>query len=384
MRIAGEDVEEKLFERETARGWKRSGLISAEQLAAVESALGPLPAQAGWAVRLLLFGFAWTAANSLVSFFAWVLSEDRTIGFLVLLVNAGLVYYLAERVITTRKLYRFGAEEGLVIGSLFQLCAAILCLIGRGSNFSQIAFTVGGAAAVYLCWTYLRFGYLYAAFGAVAALSLAASSWMSRWSEGGVRLFFVLFYAALLTAGAARRTIPNHDAVGWKILQSFLVLLICLFANLRLEAAFEFSYVRPPDGGLAYWASFVFILAAPAAVLVWALRRRERPMMSAAFIAAVLGLVSVKPYLGLARHSWDPAVLGAVFMGLSLYLKRRLDDGGAAGWTAKPLIVPRADGPEFAALLAAIVSASGAPLAKPEGFKGAGGSSGGAGASGGF
>jgi len=66
MRLLGEAVEQRLYELENARGWKRSGLITSDQLAAIERALGALPSKAGWAVRVLFFGFAWTASNSLV------------------------------------------------------------------------------------------------------------------------------------------------------------------------------------------------------------------------------------------------------------------------------------------------------------------------------
>ena len=118
--------------------------------------------------------------------------------------------------------------------------------------------------------------------------------------------------------------------------------------------------------------------------------RRHRPMMAAGVIAALIALVSAKPYLGLSRHSWDPAVLGVSLVALSLYFKRLLDAGSGgqiAGWTAKPLIVGRGDGPDLAPLLAA-VTASGAQAGGgthvEKGFTGQGGSSGGAGAGGTF
>ena len=111
-------------------------------------------------------------------------------------------------------------------------------------------------------------------------------------------------------------------------------------------------------------------------------------MLIAASLGVLAAIVSIKPYLGLPRHSWDPAVLGAALMGSSLWLKRRLDgspDGRRDGWTAKPLIAARSDGPDAAGLLAAAVAApAGPPAAGEKRFSGGGGSFGGGGASGSF
>ncbi len=387
MRFLSEAVEEKLYSLEAARGWKRSGLIAADQLAAIESALGALPSKAGWAVRLLFFGFAWTASNSLVSFLSWVIAREKTLGAVILFGNAVASYYIAQRVVKSYNLYRFGVEEGLLVGTLFQLCGGIFLLFGsKGLSVSDYGVLIGLPAAFYCAWLYGRFGYLYGAFGAVGALSFAVASQFTSWEENLIRCSMAGLYAALLAATFQRRNTADHDRLGWQCLQAALFMMICLLLNLRLERLVDFLGTKAPDGGLFYWSTFAAIIFLPAVALGWSIQRHHRPLLAASFIATVIALVSVKPYLGLARHLWDPAVLGTAFMVLSLWLKRWLDSGPAGqreGWTAKPLIIARADGPDMAGLFAAAAAAGPGPGANPQApqtFEGHGGSSGGAGA----
>ncbi len=388
MRILGEEVEAALYARETARGWKRSGLIAPEQLSAIEGALGPMPGEAGWAVRALFFWLAWMAAGSVASFLSWTVFGETTTAAIFMGVSAAGSYYIGQRVLKANKLYRFGVEEGLLVAALFHLCGALLLAAGRGLDFEQYALLLGIPAALYCAWLYARFGYLYGAFGAVLALTLVACSQFKGFKENDARVVLAVLYAILLAATALRKEISAHDRLGWQVLQSFLFLMICLFLNLRLEKLADFDRVSAPEASAFYWASFGAICVGPAAALVWAVRSRQRPLLIAAFTACLLALVSVKPYLGLERHAWDPAVLGAFLMTLSLWLKHRLDsgpDGQRDGWTAKSLIVGRNDGPDLSSLIAAATAASaggGTPAPQDKGFTGQGGSSGGAGASG--
>jgi uncharacterized membrane protein YgcG len=62
--------------------------------------------------------------------------------------------------------------------------------------------------------------------------------------------------------------------------------------------------------------------------------------MAAGAIAAVLTLITNKPYLGWQRHTWDPILLGVVLIGVALFLRRWLargPDGIRHGFTARRL-----------------------------------------------
>jgi uncharacterized membrane protein YgcG len=399
VRILGEEAEAKLYALEAARGWKRSGLVSAEQLAACEKELGALPAQAGWAIRLLLFGFALTARGAFNAFFtltmlggsSWGSSASGPIGAYYL-VSAVPLYLLGEWLIRNKNLYRFGIEEGVLAGAIIQFCMGLTLTMNFHSfKFDELALVVGIPAALACAWYYARFGYLYALYAAAAAFLGVVLSQCTSFSANELRALTAMLLAGLLAVSSVRGEPGDHDRLGWQSFQGALFMLLCFIVNLRLERLVDLSRVDPPGSGAFYWLSLAAVLALGPLAVAWGLRRRHRPMVAAGAIAALVGLVSVKPYLGLPRHSWDPAVLGIALMSLSLYFKRWLDsgkDGQRDGFTAKPLIVGREDGPGLGALLAAATAAgaAGGSAAAPQekGFKGQGGSSGGAGASGGF
>jgi uncharacterized membrane protein YgcG len=57
-------------------------------------------------------------------------------------------------------------------------------------------------------------------------------------------------------------------------------------------------------------------------------------------IVAILTLVTNKPYLGWQRHTWDPMLLGALLIGVALFIRRWLADGPGGirhGFTAQRL-----------------------------------------------
>src|SRR5208282_2193018 len=56
--------------------------------------------------------------------------------------------------------------------------------------------------------------------------------------------------------------------------------------------------------------------------------------------AAVLTMVTNKPYLGWQRHTWDPMLLGALLIGAALFIRRWLAKGPGgirSGFTAQRL-----------------------------------------------
>ncbi|MBI3554555.1 MAG: hypothetical protein HY077_18835 [Elusimicrobia bacterium] len=399
MRILGEETEEKLHALESARGWKRSGLIAPEQLAPIEAALGPLPVQGGWAVRLLLFGFVLSARAAFNTFFTWSFfgrsvwdGSGRLDLAAYYLLSAPVLYLVGEFAARRWRLYRFGVEEGLMAGALINLWTGLaLQFLGSSSwDLEHKSLVIAGPLALACAWLYARAGYAWAAFGAAAALAIAVLGRFTGWTENGVRLLACGLFAAMLAASFLRRATSAHDRFGWQALQATLFLMGCLVLNVKLEHAFDISWTPARGGGNFYWWSFFMIFFLPSLALGWAVPRRHRSMLAAGFMAALVGVVSVKPYLGLARHAWDPAVLGLSLMCLSIYLRRWLDagpDGQRGGWTAKPLIVGRNDGPDMMSLVAAATAASAGgagPAPEQKGFTGQGGSSGGAGAGGSF
>jgi uncharacterized membrane protein YgcG len=78
----------------------------------------------------------------------------------------------------------------------------------------------------------------------------------------------------------------------------------------------------------------------PAVVLARGIRRKDRFVMGAGLIVAILTLVTNKPYLGWARHTWDPMLLGALLVGAAWFMRRWLErdpSGIRRGFTAARL-----------------------------------------------
>ena len=395
MRIFAEEEERRLYELELARGWARSSLIAPEKLAAMEVGLGPVLARSGYAIRLLFFAFSALAQGALCAFLTWDIHSLPTVGR-YLLGTAVLCYAIGEVFILWFRLYRFGVEEALLAGAVVQFSIGLYLVMPHTLGlFVNDRLCVACFTAAALCgWLYGRCGYLYAALAAIAALSVSVGC--LDLPERRIRVCLALLYCLLL-AVSARHDIREHEKDEWQFVRAVLFLGIYLILNLRLG---EIAGVPGLSGpillhhelvakGAFYWATFVLIWAIPAAGIYQGIKRRQRPLLAAATIASLITLMTYKPYLGLERHAWDAAILGAAMMALAAWLTRWLNsgpDGRRSGLTAKPAILARDEGLGAAGLLAAATAAQAAHAPASEGpkFEGGGGSSGGGGASGGF
>jgi uncharacterized membrane protein YgcG len=131
---------------------------------------------------------------------------------------------------------------------------------------------------------------------------------------------------------------------GYSLVEAFLWFGIYVAINLQLSsvdllgqwwdghrASGEFSRTF-------YWATWVLIWCLPPAVLARGLRQKDRFVIAAGAIAAILTLVTNKPYLGWQRHTWDPMLLGTLLVGVAVLLRRWLAAGSGGirrGFTAR-------------------------------------------------
>jgi uncharacterized membrane protein YgcG len=76
-----------------------------------------------------------------------------------------------------------------------------------------------------------------------------------------------------------------------------------------------------------YWTTWVLTWCLPPIVLVRGIRRKDRSVIAAGLIAAILTFVTNKPYLGWPRHTWDPMLLGILLTGVALFIRRWLARG---------------------------------------------------------
>jgi hypothetical protein len=386
LRIFTPEEEQALFELESARDWRRSELIVKEQLDAVELSAGKTLSMAGKAIRLLFAGFTLLAMGAASGFIGSCLGHEKTSLGAFFLLSAPAYVLLAEHLIRRHSLYRFGAEEGLLMGAAIQLAVGTYLVFASGLDpyarqGSEILFTfpfLVGTLALYV-----RYGYSYA--GLASVFALAQLIVLQGLPPHQARLTIALSFAAVLGAMHLRE-VPEYERWNWELLESALCLGVYLPLNLRLETLFQpFATPAVKSMGNFYWATLAAVWTLPPLILLWGISARKRAVLIAGSLSALLSLMTLKPYLGLTRNPWDPAVLGVFLMGLGWVLARRLDR--LPGWTAKPLIVPREElsaGSLLAAAAAAAASGGQGPGPADDKPRFGGGESGGAGATASF
>lgn len=383
MRIFPEDVEERALNHERLRDWRLAGLLAADKAAEASALAGEAPAHAAWPLRILLFGFA---ALALAAFSALMLKDlkGRVDSALVAWGLAAASVAAAEIVIIRRmKVRRFGAEEALVTGAVFLLAygAERLCLNGSRWHFSLMIFSA--TAALGAGAAYLRYGYRLASFGAVVALGALVGSF--EYGENTTRVLLAALYAVLLAAATWWPDLPRRERERLELVRFLLALSIPLFLNLRLDGLVQ-SWRPAPATDAFGLATFAAIFVIPLIWLAWGARDRSRTILWAGGIGLLVAQCSIKPYLGLKRNAWDPAVLGLELMIAALALKRWLDagPGGRRGAYSSEALGDSSPGAAAGLIASAIAASPSSSPAAQDRPKGGGGSFGGGGASGGY
>jgi len=335
--------QEALRARDLLKDWAGVGFLTEAQYQRMEQETVCELRRTNIFLRLVLFLFTLIIVGAAVAlFFVTFLSERemKTAGIL-LLIAAAFSYAAAELAVSRARLYRYGIEEALAVCSVGFLCAGMQAVLPHGAEF-----LVPAAGAVVSLWIWHRFGLPYASLAAMIFVVWLAGYWTS--SHSAQHVIVAAFYAAgLATVAAVRRrhrfTYLNDQ---YSIAEALLWLGIYLTINLQLSSVnllaqwwggarttTEFS--RP-----FYWATFVLMWCLPPAVLTRGLRQKDRFVIAAGSIAAILTLVTNKPYLGWQRHSWDPILMGGLLIGVALFIRRWLADGPGEirhGFTAQRL-----------------------------------------------
>lgn len=368
-------AEERLYELERARAWARSGLITKDQLAKVEAGGPPPPALAGWAIRLLLFGLTALALVGAALFFGWDVHERDTRA-MILLVEGVVAWGLAELLVAKFRLHRFGAEEALFLAGPLLAGIAVAELVRHGASGERLG---AAFAAILYAMAYMRTRHPAAA----VAGAFAAAAWASSFNPTREMRHLVLAmpFAALALASEARQDVPEWERDRWHAVSAVFALLCPLALNEKLSVLrYRYDW-NPVPHTQFYWLGYILVWLIPVVTLALAIRSRRRPLLWAGAVGLLVAIGTNKPYFGIERQPWDPAVLGAVLLALAMWLDRALR-GAKDGWTSEELVVGRDGGLSAAALLAAGAHAAPQVHAAPQqdAFKGGGGSSGGAGA----
>lgn len=364
--------------------WTKSGLLQPEQRERMAADLAVDYRRTNKFLRITLFLFGFLIVNALAGLLAIGL-DMRAGGAMVLaFVAAAGSFFLAQFLIESYRLYRFGIEEAAAVTSASFFAAA--CALFMNSQFSSLQFFLGAAGGSFI--VFRRFGYLYAGVAAVlfaGVIPYNFSIFGSFQADMSRRLLSIIIL--LVIFGIARERRKDHD---WEfpgdlygVLETAAWAAIYLMTNLKAS-----TWLSSPDPvPLFYWATYAGIWVLPAVGLWLAVRDRHRWMIDANIVMAIVTMMTNKPYLSGVQKPWDPIVFGLLMITLAVGLKRWLAggaDGSRSGVIAERLLASERERLAIASSATALAPGAPAPHSHPSPDLGGGGRSGGAGASGKF
>jgi hypothetical protein len=293
-------------------------------------------------------------------------------------------FALAQWLITSYRVYRFGVEEAAAIAAaVFVVAGGWLLLNEQWSIATLYAFAGATAMAAVL---YRRFGFVYA--GIAAIFFATCFVFDLQQSDTFRRLFAMILLLTVFFFSRERRQDHEWDFPGdtYAVFETVAWAGLYLVANLKVSLWFS----APDDVQIFYWATYVLIWVLPAAGLWLAIRDRHRLMLDLNIVMAIVTLSSNKSYLGAAQQPWDPIVFGVMVIAVSLGVRRWIASGAnrsRGGFVAHRLL--ESEKQKLALAGTATVFAPGAPAPSPRTQEPppatfGDGRSGGAGASGNF
>src|SRR5262245_56173750 len=337
--------EERIRAAAEVRAWTQSGLLEAGQGASIESGLRTELRRTNRFLRIALFIFGTIVVLALVGLCiaAFDLKLDSTVAWTAMI--AGVAYFLLATFLVFKfQLYRFGVEEA------FAVWAIVLAGFGAGFLVSSraygdapllAAFVTAAAASTAVYW---RFGYLYAAFAAVACAAAAAFNLDLPLAAERILSASVLLVMFIVARTLRRTHEQDFHGDDYGAIESFAWLGMYAVLNLQLS----FSSFGWRTRGLAdlssvfYWSTYAAIWLLPPIGLALAVRDRHRMMLWANAIMLMGTLATNKPYLGWNRQTWDPIVFGILLVAVAMSVRRwllRAVDGHRRGFTPLPLVV---------------------------------------------
>jgi hypothetical protein len=336
---------ERIHAAAQVREWTRSGLLDASQGATLEAGLRIDLKRTNRYLRIALFIFGTIVVVAAFGFLmvAFGVSRGSVAGWSAIVAGVASCV-IAQLLVVQFQLYRFGVEEAFAAWSVALLAVGAGLLTPSGGNGGDLPMLVAYvSAAIASAFVFMRFGYLYAAFGsaacaAAAPFHLGLPGSAERIVSAGVLL--VMFGAARV-----RRRIHEDDffsddygaieSVAWLGAYAVLNLQLMLTPNLwGYRGWFDF----PP---VFYWATYAAIWILPLVGLALAVRDKHRYMLWASLAMVMATLATNKPYLGWQQHTWDPILLGVTLVAAAIGVRRWLSrgpDGHRGGFTPQPLV----------------------------------------------
>jgi hypothetical protein len=347
VRIYSESEQENLRTLGLLKDWTSEGLLSESQHLAMKQDVECGLRRTNFFLRLVFFLFTLISVSAAVGLFLVGVGNNTQATGVFLLLSAALCYWGAEAAVASKRFYRHGVEEALAVLSVLFLCVGLeLVFFGSRtlSSWTESFVPACGAATSFLIWR--RFGFQY--FFLAALIFAATLPWFWTSSPDARHLIVAAFYASGLLAVIHARRAHRFDYRDdeYSIAEALLWLGLYLSMNLQLSSIDQLRKWWTPSAGPGgfsrefYWSTYALTWCLPIGMLRRALKRTDRAVTAFGVAAAVLTLVTNKPYLGWQRHTWDPILLGVLLTGAAVAVKRWLTTGPRGirhGFTAERL-----------------------------------------------
>jgi hypothetical protein len=347
MRRYSQEDEERIRAQRLVREWTRSRMLEPDQGARLEAELHVDVRRTNPFLRAALALFTAVIVAALVFLTMDVLGVRSVVATAAVAgIGAIACIGLADYLILTYRLYRFGVEEALAV-------AAVVLSAISVSNLTYLTWSLypGGVhpdVVVSLFFAagglglYLRYGFLYAAIGGIACMAAVPFQFDLR--AGVQRVLAAAAIAVVLVIVRAKRRQYRDDypgdEYGWLQAAAFAGLYAAL--NLQLPWGYPWRFgLWSGTKGLFYWSTYGATWILPIAGLVAAIRERDRELLDAGLALTLVTLLTNKPYLGWPRHTWDPIVLGFMLVAIAIFVRRWLasgPDGERHGFTSRRLL----------------------------------------------
>jgi hypothetical protein len=345
--------ERRIRSQALVREWTKSGLLDPSQGKVLEAELRVDVRRTNVFLRagLALFAVFIVAASVMLTVVVFDL-DDPIPTAVVTAVSAVVCLGLAQYLVVRQRFYRFGVEEVLAVGSVVLLAMSVAALIYAQHSWPRdvplvAALLVGTAGGLGI---YRRFGYVYAAIGAIACM--AAVPFQLVLSESLQHALAAAALAVAFVLARTRRTryLDEYPGDDYALVQAAAWAGLYLTLNLWLIAAWfdrpvygEMSSPIPRREGLLlavglpfYWFTYAMTWALPLAGLYLAIRDKDRPLLDISLVMMLVTFLTNKSYLGWPRHEWDPILLGVFLIGAAVAVRRWLSSGAngqRAGFT---------------------------------------------------
>jgi hypothetical protein len=323
MSLYQAEDERRIRSQALVREWTKSGLLDPSQGAVLEAELRVDLRRTNVYLRagLALFTTVIVAASVMLTFQLYDLNSplpEAAVLAVWAVVCLGLAYYIVVR----ERFYRFGVEEALAVGSVALMAMSAralthgLLLWGGGTASLVVGLLAAAAGGLGIYW---RFGYVYAAIGAIACAAVVP--FRLDISEVAQRALAAAAFAAAFVAARANRRRSGDEYPGddWALVQAAAWAGLYLTLHLRLT----FAQIDGPF----YWFTYATIWALPLTGLYLSIRDKDRVLLDVSLVMTLATLLTNKAYLGWPRHEWDPILLGVFLMAAAVAVRRWLSAG---------------------------------------------------------